>query len=116
MYTSVSPEELDTKHLVLFSYGSGLAASMYGIRCQLNPGSKFSLERLVNRHKTLPEKLQSRTQLLPNDFEGVLKLRETTHHLPSYAPVSELSSLYPGTYYLENCDEKHRRFYKRVPL
>lgn len=120
MYVFVSinrftAEELNTKQLVLFSYGSGLAASMYGIRCQLNQGNRFTLERLINRQKSLPEKLHSRTQLLPKDFEGVLKLRETTHHLASYTPVSDHSSLYPGTYYLESCDEKYRRYYNRIP-
>ena len=49
MYVFVSinrftAEELNTKQLVLFSYGSGLAASMYGIRCQLNQGNRFTLD------------------------------------------------------------------------
>src|SRR5690606_36525523 len=31
-------------------------------------------------------------------------------------PIGDISVLSPGTFYLTKVDEKHRRFYERVPL
>lgn len=33
-----------------------------------------------------------------------------------YKPVGDASSLFPGTWFLTEVDDKHRRKYERVPL
>lgn len=101
------------KRLVLFSYGSGLASAMYSIRVTSD------LEKLSTITKTVsdvPKRLSSRKVVPPAEFERTMKLREETHHLAPYSPVSNPADLFPGTYYLASVDDKHRRVYNRFPL
>ena len=96
----------------MFSYGSGLASCMYSLRVMDSPLLTKITQNLLN----IPKTLAARTTVPPPDFESTMKLREETHHLAPYKPVGDLSALFPGTYYLTNVDEKHRRSYGRVPL
>lgn len=104
-----SDEELAGKRIVLFSYGSGFAASMFSITVD---GSTSSIRDKL----CLIERLKSRTQVEPAVFDDVMKLREDTHNQRNYCPVSSVcdSTVFPGTYVLSKVDDKFRRSYKRV--
>lgn len=67
--------------MVLFSYGSGLASSMYSLRVSgdATPGSR--LELLVASLSDVGSRLDSRRQVEPAKFEEIMKLREETHHI-----------------------------------
>ena len=99
------------KRVVLFSYGSGLASAMYSLRVTSDPKL---LSRLVSTVTDMSERLGSRKVVKPADFEQTMRLREDTHHLAPYTPVSDPTELFPGTYYLTAVDDMHRRMYKRV--
>lgn len=109
------PSEVAGKRVILFSYGSGLASSMYSLRISSDASSDSSLVSLMATLEDVPTRLQNRKITSPADFESIMKLREETHHKPSYSPVGDITGLYPGTYYLTNIDEKYRRKYARVP-
>ncbi|XP_046405814.1 hydroxymethylglutaryl-CoA synthase 1-like isoform X2 [Ischnura elegans] len=100
----------------LFSYGSGLASSFYSIRVSTisSPGSKLDL--LVKSVSHIQEQLESRKKVSPEDFSKILEHREQTHHLAPYTPTAPIDDLFPGTWFLKNVDELHRRNYERVPL
>lgn len=102
--------------MVLFSYGSGLASAMYSFRFSSDAGPNSALRALVASQSDLPARLKARRVVPPAEFEKTMKLREETHHLAPYAPTGSLSDLFPGTFYLTNVDEKHRRTYERVPV
>eukprot|EP00123_Amoebidium_parasiticum_P000614 comp11463_c0_seq1/m.5898 comp11463_c0_seq1/g.5898 ORF comp11463_c0_seq1/g.5898 comp11463_c0_seq1/m.5898 type:complete len:447 (-) comp11463_c0_seq1:657-1997(-) len=99
--------ELNGKRAMLFSYGSGLASSMFSLT--------FSQpDHPIYAHsKAILDRLATRKWSDPADFAAAMKLREETHHLAPYTPVAPVE-FFPGTYYLESIDDKHRRFYKRA--
>ena len=109
------PSELMGKRVVLFSYGSGLASSMYSLRISSDTSPGSPLLSLFAGVQDIPTRLSSRQTVTPADFESTMKLREETHHKSSYSPVGGVANLFPGTYYLENVDEKYRRTYSRLP-
>jgi len=65
---------------VLFSYGSGLASSMYMLRVASDHSTGSVLDRLLNTVSDVRERLDSRMKVEPNDFAKMMKLREDTHH------------------------------------
>ncbi|XP_013077525.2 hydroxymethylglutaryl-CoA synthase 1-like [Biomphalaria glabrata] len=104
------------KRVVLFSYGSGLASSMFSMKFTDNKSAGGALERLVNSLSDLKLRLDSRQCVVPEDFDRNMKLREQTHHLAPYNPVGSTSVLFPGTWYLTEVDNMHRRKYERTSL
>ncbi|KAF4544439.1 Hydroxymethylglutaryl- synthase protein [Lasiodiplodia theobromae] len=79
-------EKLQDKRIGLFSYGSGLASSLFS---------------LTKRHVLSPEA-----------YDEACKVREKAYQKNNYTPVSDLTRLVPGTYYLAGVDEMFRRTYE----
>ncbi|XP_069693190.1 hydroxymethylglutaryl-CoA synthase 1-like [Periplaneta americana] len=107
--------ELAGKRVALFSYGSGLASSMFSLKISSNKDAGSALSRLVSNLSHIKVLLQKREKVSPQEFANVMDIREQNHHKASYAPVASPSTLFPGTWYLDSIDELHRRKYKRVP-
>jgi hydroxymethylglutaryl-CoA synthase len=95
----------------MFSYGSGLASSLFSFRIT---SSIASIAKNLNLHS----RLQSRLQQSPTKFEEVMRIREETHGKNDLVPTGDGSpvdeALFKGTYYLSKIDEKCRREYERV--
>lgn len=113
---SHSPADIANKSLVLFSYGSGLASSMYMLRMASDYSAGSVLDRLLRSLSDVRQRLDSRMKVEPAEFARIMKLREDTHHCAPYRPVATTEHLFPGTWYLVDIDDKHRRRYDRVPL
>jgi len=109
-------DQLAGQRLVLFSYGSGLASSMYSLRISSNAAPGSPLSNLLDSIADLEARLSLRQKVAPAEFAQTMKLREDTHHLAPYKPVGSTTTLFPGTWYLTEVDDKHRRKYERVPL
>lgn len=107
--------ELAGKRVVLFSYGSGLASSMYSFTFTSDTSPTSPLHTLMFNVQDVTGRLESRQKVPPAEFERIMKLREETHHKAPYTPVGDTSNMFPGTYYLQSIDEKHRRSYERKP-
>ncbi len=90
----------------LFSYGSGLAASLFSARVAGD---------ITTLRKGVTERLNDRIRETPEYFENTLTLREMTHNSAPYLPVGDLTHLFPGTYYLSEVDSLYRRKYLRLP-
>lgn len=99
---------------MLFSYGSGLAATMYSMRVSTDYRAESPLSSLLANVADIPKQLAERTVVSPADFEKTMKLREETHHQAPYTPQGSTADLFPSTYYLVSVDDKHRRMYSRV--
>ena len=69
------------KRVVLFSYGSGLASSMFSLRVSEDTAPGSDLDKLVSSLSDLKARLDSRKGVEPSAFEQMMKLREETHHL-----------------------------------
>ncbi|ESP05401.1 hypothetical protein LOTGIDRAFT_102908 [Lottia gigantea] len=107
-------ENLAGKRIVLFSYGSGLASTLFSLRFSDDLTPDSTLHRLFTSLQDLEQRLDSRTKVHPQDFDANMKLREQTHHLAPYNPVGSVEDLFSGTWYLTHVDNMHRRKYDRT--
>ena len=104
--------DLADRRIVLFSYGSGIAATMMSLVGRKIEG-QFSLERLQNM-SDVAMRLARRVPKSPVDFEEALNLLESRFSQSSYKPeMPAVEDLDVGTYYLDEVDSKFRRRYCR---
>lgn len=98
------------KRIGLFSYGSGLASTMYSLKVR-NEG----LQNLVTNLSHIKPLLNNRRVIPPQDFSTMMEIHEANSHKSSYEPIDSIESLFPGTYYLKEIDA-YRRTYERIPI
>ncbi|XP_067632395.1 hydroxymethylglutaryl-CoA synthase 1 [Eurosta solidaginis] len=110
---SNTPEELLGKRIGVFSYGSGLAASMYSI---LVTKDKQVFQQFVSKLDYVLPMLNTRKKIAPEVFSELMEVREKNNHAASYTPSGSVSALFPGTYYLKHVDDKYRRTYERTSV
>lgn len=101
--------ELPGKRIGIFSYGSGLASSMYSVKIKGGP----HLEKLISSISNIENELNSRKKVTAQEFSDILKKRSETLHDAPFTPSASTDTLFPGTWYLSHIDEKHRRKYAR---
>ncbi|KAI8895883.1 hydroxymethylglutaryl-CoA synthase [Globomyces pollinis-pini] len=108
LLSNVDADVLLNKRIGLFSYGSGLASSMFSITVR---GDTSEIKSKLN----VQERLNSRTCIEPSAYDEVMLLREKTHNCKDYQPTGQVDeqSLFKGTFYLEGVDSKFRRTYAR---
>ncbi|GLD96795.1 hypothetical protein PINS_up005478 [Pythium insidiosum] len=104
------------KRVLVFSYGSGSMASMFEIRAAEREGSdgRFSLATIAAT-LDIDTRLAKRTRRSAEDFSRYMDLREQFHGRKSVQPVQPVADLFPGTFYLEEIDDKFQRKYARKP-
>ncbi|GAV79431.1 HMG_CoA_synt_N domain-containing protein/HMG_CoA_synt_C domain-containing protein [Cephalotus follicularis] len=101
--------ELAGKRVVMFSYGSGLTATMFSFK--IHEGQHpFSLSNIVNV-LNLDGKLDARHEFSPEKFIETMKLMEHRYGAKDFVTSKDCSRLAPGTYYLTEVDSMYRRFY-----
>lgn len=117
-------DQLKGKRILLFSYGSGLAATMFSIRIPLNPTKtlKISLDTIVAK-TNLDSFLNNRICVPPHKYRDIMLERERFYHDPRSFYIknnnnsSEVYDIFntirDGTFYLDSVDSKYRRIYKR---
>ncbi|EKX44618.1 hydroxymethylglutaryl-CoA synthase [Guillardia theta CCMP2712] len=102
-------EQAKGKRVLMFSYGSGLAATLYSIQVA---GATGHIAQAAN----LEERLKERKFVSPQEFTETLKDRETKYGKFDWSPEGDPSELFPGTYRLTKVDKHGRRSYERVPV
>lgn len=105
LLSNVSTSDLHGKRVGVFSYGSGLASSMFSLQVK---GDTTQMRTCVGLH----EKLASRQQATPVEFEEACHLRERAHLQKAYVPCGSVAALSPGTFYLTGIDDMFRRSYE----
>lgn len=110
---SKSPEQLIGKKFALFSYGSGLASTMYSINIcnDMSAGSKLA-KLISSLHETV-SMLDKRECIEPSKFSDIMDVRTKNYHTAPYEPSGSIDVLFPGTYYLTKIDDLRRRTYDR---
>uniref|UniRef100_A0A8C5K4R5 Hydroxymethylglutaryl-CoA synthase n=1 Tax=Jaculus jaculus TaxID=51337 RepID=A0A8C5K4R5_JACJA len=109
------PQQLAEKRIGVFSYGSGLAATLYSLKVTQDATPGSALDKITASLCDLKSRLDSRICVTPDVFAESMKLKEAMHHLANYIPQCSIDSLFEGTWYLVRVDEKHRRTYARCP-
>jgi len=105
LLSNVPSDELQGKRIGIFSYGSGLASSLFSLRVR---GSTSELAEKLD----VQNRLNSRRVVQPQVYDDMCNLREKAHLQKGYTPQGDPSNLFPGTYYLTNVDDMFRRTYK----
>jgi len=100
-------KELLGKRILMFSYGSGLASTMFSFEI------RSSLANIAEK-ANISHRLAQRVPVKPDVYSESMKLRESTHSATNYTPVSPLTDLFPGTFYLAKIDAEKRRYYQRL--
>ncbi|RLV91546.1 Hydroxymethylglutaryl-CoA synthase [Spathaspora sp. JA1] len=101
----VGSENVQDKRIGVFSYGSGLAATLLSVRVV---GDISKITKVLDFDYKLGEgrKIES-----PEQFVAAIELREAAHLQKSFVPTGSIENLAQGTYYLQEIDEKFRRKY-----
>ncbi|KAF2723091.1 hydroxymethylglutaryl-CoA synthase [Polychaeton citri CBS 116435] len=105
IFSNVASADLQGKRVGVFSYGSGLASSMFSLKVR---GSTEEIAAKINLH----QRLDARRALSPVQYEEFCELRHKAHMKKSYSPAGEVGTIVPGTYYLTHIDDMFRRFYE----
>ncbi|KAJ5817211.1 hypothetical protein N7447_009444 [Penicillium robsamsonii] len=109
LLSNVPSEELQNKRIGIFSYGGGLASTLFSFRVK---GDTSGIAMQVG----LNERLEARTAVSPEFYNEMCKLREKAYQQKSYTPAGSVDSLAPSTYYLVHVDEMFRRSYEKKPV
>jgi hydroxymethylglutaryl-CoA synthase len=104
LVSHVEPSALQGKRIGLFSYGSGLAASFCSFRVV---GDVSRIHKVLD----LPNRLAARNAVPPETYDAMCELRHKAHLQKNFKPAGDVSTIAPGTYYLENVDDMFKRFY-----
>lgn len=108
--------ELAGKQMLLFSYGSGLASSLFSIRAQDSDKAREQLGEMA-RIVDLSSRLAARTKSDPEAFNKTMAVREALHsNSAEYTPAApaDASTLAHGAFYLTLRDAMGRRKYERL--
>ena len=93
----------------MFSYGSGLIASMFMITVD----SKHEYFQKMKNLMEFKTRLDSRIQLTPMEYEKLMEEREGKYGKKDYeTDERDVDLLFHSTYYLYSVDAKWRRYYK----
>lgn len=109
---SIDANDLAGKKVALFSYGSGLASSLYSVSLSNNISH---LRTVTDKLAHLKLMLDQRQKVAPEEFTRLMEVREHNNHKAPYVPSGRIDVLFPGTFYLKSVDEMHRRIYERIP-
>ncbi|KAJ3431172.1 3-hydroxy-3-methylglutaryl coenzyme a synthase [Anaeramoeba flamelloides] len=101
-------EKITGKNILTFSYGSGIASSMFLLNVRKCP------TKLIKSCSRIPERLENRTKISPEIYSKILKNRENDKfkQLP-YNPKWQNKYMWENSWYLKQIDEKCRSVYEK---
>lgn len=105
---NVDSANLQGKKIGVFSYGSGLASSLFSIKVV---GSVEEMAKALS----LKERLAGRKIVAPEVYDEMCNLRKKAHLQKSYTPNGSVETVASGAYYLDSIDEMFRRKYLIKP-
>ncbi|TGZ81396.1 hydroxymethylglutaryl-CoA synthase [Ascodesmis nigricans] len=106
LFKNVPADKLQGKTIGVFSYGSGLASSLFSLKVK-GDTTKFA-EKL-----NLTERLASRRIVSPEVYDQTCDIRHQAHLQKNYEPKGDASTIAKGAYYLVKIDDMFRREYAR---
>lgn len=105
LIANINSDAAQGKRIGMFSYGSGLASSLFSFKIN---GSIEAMQKSLNIH----ERLDSRRTVAPEVYDEMCNLREKAHLKNDYVPTGSTEHIFPGTYYLTGIDSMFRRTYE----
>ncbi|KAF1842474.1 hydroxymethylglutaryl-CoA synthase [Cucurbitaria berberidis CBS 394.84] len=105
LLANVKSEDLQGKRIGMFSYGSGLASSLFSFIVKGNTET-------IAKQLDIQSRLDSRRVVAPEVYDEMCNLREKAHLKKDYTPLGKVDTIFPGTYYLTGIDGMFRRTYE----
>lgn len=104
---------MDGQRVLLFSYGSGLAASMFTLRFNLSGDSQQNeLDRMIKICRRNKERLKERICKTPREYKDAIQRRiNQIQTVGKHTPLAGTDVLFPNTYYIKEIDDECRRHY-----
>jgi len=110
-------EKLAGKRVLMFSYGSGLASSMFSLRVPEDAAAAKALASIAAK-ADIPARLEARVSVDPAKFNAWMETREKLHAKQDGAFVLEgptdAQQYFKGAYFLTERDANGRRKYEQV--
>lgn len=106
LLSNVDSETLQGKTVGVFSYGSGLASSLFSLKIV---GSTQEL----SKNLSLTERLAARKIVEPQVYDDMCELRHKAHGKKNFIPEGSSDTIAKGAYYLTKIDDMFRREYAR---
>eukprot|EP00009_Paramoeba_aestuarina_P009918 CAMPEP_0201540114 /NCGR_PEP_ID=MMETSP0161_2-20130828/70773_1 /ASSEMBLY_ACC=CAM_ASM_000251 /TAXON_ID=180227 /ORGANISM="Neoparamoeba aestuarina, Strain SoJaBio B1-5/56/2" /LENGTH=509 /DNA_ID=CAMNT_0047947561 /DNA_START=49 /DNA_END=1578 /DNA_ORIENTATION=+ len=100
--------ELENNRVMMFSYGSGVAATMFSFVVPEGRGEEI---QSIADHADINSRFSERSRKTADEMVSALSLREQAYGAKSFVPKGSVDELFPKTWYLANVDDKHRREY-----
>jgi hydroxymethylglutaryl-CoA synthase len=106
--------DLYGKRVLMFSYGSGCAATLFSLKFHAKNLGDYKDIRKTN-FDVMDNLLNKRIKVNPIDYENLQAKKEKFYLLNNYTPENNeyLDDLFDGTYFLENVDKMWRRSYAK---
>lgn len=113
-FSQLNEEQLYGRRILLFSYGSGLASTMYSMICRKVHDTRFTLGQIQKTIRQARDILDNqRVEITPDLMNQLLSEREHNDHRAPFIPTQPKDSLKSGDIYLKSVDKNHRRFYEK---
>ncbi|KAH7326960.1 hydroxymethylglutaryl-CoA synthase [Rhizoctonia solani] len=109
LLSSVPPENLAGRRVLMFGFGGGCAASMYALHIAQSPAH-------IVEKMDLPRRLSSMRETSVKEYLFAMDIRERNHSKSDRRPEGDVKHLFDGAYYLESVDDRRRRTYARRPI
>ncbi|EFA85730.1 3-hydroxy-3-methylglutaryl-coenzyme A synthase 2 [Heterostelium album PN500] len=100
------------KRVLVFSYGSGLAATFFSFKGVSTNNPMFPSTENIGKQSNINQRLTNRIKISPPEFTTLLSYREENCSKLSYTPMDSTLNIAIGNYYLERVDDKLIRHYK----
>ncbi|OIW25913.1 hydroxymethylglutaryl-CoA synthase [Coniochaeta ligniaria NRRL 30616] len=100
----IGSQDLQGKRIGMFSYGSGLASSMFSLKVV---GSTEEIRAKLD----LLRRLDERRVVAPEVYDEMCQMRECAHQRKNFKPAGSTNGIIKGAYYLREVDDAFRRFY-----
>ncbi|PGH27464.1 hydroxymethylglutaryl-CoA synthase [Polytolypa hystricis UAMH7299] len=104
LLSNVTFDPAHPKRVGVFSYGSGLASSMFSFKVV---GDVKNIVEKVDIHN----RLDARRVVAPEVYDEMCLLREHAHLKKDFSPAGNPETIVSGTYYLTKVDDMFRREY-----
>ncbi|MCJ1399461.1 Hydroxymethylglutaryl-CoA synthase, cytoplasmic [Xylographa trunciseda] len=105
LLSNVKSEQLQGKRVGIFSYGSGLASSLFSLQVR---GDVSSMVEKLDLHK----RLDARATVPPETYDEMCNMRERAHLQKNYTPKGNPETIFKGTYYLTEVNDMFQRKYE----
>jgi hydroxymethylglutaryl-CoA synthase len=106
--------DLYGKRVMMFSYGSGCAATLFSLKFNAKNLGDYKEIRKTN-FDVMDNLLNKRIKVKPIEYENLQAKKERLYLSNNYIPENNefLNDLFDGTYYLEGVDKMWRRTYAK---